>query len=159
MPEQGHVAGAICRSRLPMPIGRGRLFAFIGPTMASEGGFCNLGRELTAICIFTILGFGFLVPGFMLRLEDVRISTSLRNPNWMPLDFFEKKKLLSVLSPLGRPIPPLPSLLSTYALILTMRVLTLARRPSAQPTQRRAVRRRWTCTLSCSSMASATYQQ
>jgi hypothetical protein len=48
------------------------LQALPGFTTMSDG-FCTLNRELAAIFIFFIASFAFLVPGFMLRLEDVRV--------------------------------------------------------------------------------------
>ena len=43
----------------------------VGPSMP------GLTKELTAIFICAIAGIAFIVPGFMLRLEDVRPSGSL----------------------------------------------------------------------------------
>jgi UPF0716 family protein affecting phage T7 exclusion len=36
-----------------------------------EGGFCWCTRDLTAIFIFAVGGLTLLIPGFMLRLENV----------------------------------------------------------------------------------------
>ena len=39
---------------------------------STEGGFCWFSRELAAIVVIGLIGFALMVPGFMLRLEDVR---------------------------------------------------------------------------------------
>jgi hypothetical protein len=37
-----------------------------------DGGFCWCSREIAAIIVISIVGMSMLVPGFLLRLEDVR---------------------------------------------------------------------------------------
>jgi hypothetical protein len=44
--------------------------------VGEDYGFCFCSREKGAILVIILLGLGLLVPGFMLRLEDVRIAYS-----------------------------------------------------------------------------------
>jgi hypothetical protein len=43
--------------------------------VGEDYGFCFCSREKGAILVIILLGLGLLVPGFMLRLEDVRMRT------------------------------------------------------------------------------------
>ena len=49
--------------------------------VGEDYGFCFCSREKGAILVIIFLGLGLLVPGFMLRLEDVRNSRS-RSPSY-----------------------------------------------------------------------------